>query len=373
MCIHSCHPVPQDHIHYYHLNVGLYDANGHQPQIMEPETEKQDVILYQASLSTPPLTPPLPPATPSLPIDIEPIRNVLLSFLSTMNVQFPPILVDPAPIIEASRAEAMKMNLPTAGVNSPTFQAAMRAAAPMALETYGHLDAECRSWACLYTTCTIYLDDMARIPTQLDMLRSFNSLFITNCAQLDPVLDVFAGLLRMADVYFGPTSAALIVANNLDFVASLVLEQDQQDMQLHEDATSYPTYFRSLTGVARAFACLAFPQHIPHRDYIQVLPDLMRFIDDVNDVLSFYKEELVQEDDNHISLIAKVRGCTKLEALRDLAAASAERSERILRILRSTNMQAHDMIAYGFFPGYINFHALSSKRYKLCDLRLETR
>lgn len=50
---------------------------------------------------------------------------------------------------------------------------------------------------------------------------------------------------------------------------------------MHPKAISYPRYFRTMMGVSTAFVIYTFPPHISLEVYIQILPNMVNFIDDV--------------------------------------------------------------------------------------------
>ncbi|KAJ7122266.1 terpenoid synthase [Mycena epipterygia] len=66
----------------------------------------------------------------------------------------------------------------------------------------------------------------------------------------------------------------------------------------------FPLYLRRKSGIAEAYAAGIFKankeQRFPLTKYIRVLPDLAFFIEVMNDVLSFHKEELAEETHNLI-------------------------------------------------------------------------
>ncbi|KAJ6570879.1 isoprenoid synthase domain-containing protein [Mycena vulgaris] len=71
-------------------------------------------------------------------------------------------------------------------------------------------------------------------------------------------------------------------------------------------ALKFPHYLRSKSGIAEAYAAGIFKatrgQSPPLMKYIKVLPDLTFFIEVINDILSFHKEELAGETYNLIHL-----------------------------------------------------------------------
>lgn len=88
-----------------------------------------------------------------------------------------------------------------------------------------------------------------------------------------------------------------------------------------------------------------------------------------SEVLSFYKEQLANDNTNHISLTVSLRGWTKLEALQDFAD-SAVRSSRATEAILSAHPEAYEIYTKSFLPGYMGFHAAAMERYKLNDLEL---
>ena len=51
--------------------------------------------------------------------------------------------------------------------------------------------------------------------------------------------------------------------------------------QVNECATSYPRWIRIMTGVARPYAIFTFPPDIPLATYIQIIPDMVNYINEV--------------------------------------------------------------------------------------------
>ncbi|KAJ7046420.1 hypothetical protein C8F04DRAFT_1387942 [Mycena alexandri] len=62
--------------------------------------------------------------------------------------------------------------------------------------------------------------------------------------------------------------------------------------------------------MAPGFSCAAFPlaKHPDMSTYVQALPDIDAYLCLVNDILSFYKEDLAGKTINYLSVRAKVAG-----------------------------------------------------------------
>lgn len=85
----------------------------------------------------------------------------------------------------------------------------------------------------------------------------------------------------------------------------------------------------------------------------------------MNDILSFYKEELAGEDDNYVHMRADLSGNGTIAALEEICA------ETLTEISNITATLSHDPEAAAVFDCYIRdylrFH-FSTTRYKLEEL-----
>lgn len=52
-------------------------------------------------------------------------------------------------------------------------------------------------------------------------------------------------------------------------------------LQVNKNAISYPRWVRTMMGVSTAFVIFTFPPDIPLRSYVQILPNMVNYIDDV--------------------------------------------------------------------------------------------
>lgn len=89
-------------------------------------------------------------------------------------------------------------------------------------------------------------------------------------------------------------------------------------------------------------------------------------LDIVNDILSFYKEELAGETVTYVHLLREVRHKeTELEVIYDLIDEAVGLSEEISTLLAGEAKETWER----YKTGYISFHLFDS-RYKLSDLFL---
>ncbi|KAE9386497.1 terpenoid synthase, partial [Gymnopus androsaceus JB14] len=230
----------------------------------------------------------------------------------------------------------------------------------MACTAYSHLNVESsRIFIALYTAFLIHLDDM--VEPEISHLYSFNKYFVHKEPHGTRILEAFALLLRETTDHFDDICSNIIVTATLNLVTARLLEENPNRIQLPVDSL-YPLFSRTMSGAAEAYALFAFHSNVPWTDYIHAIPDIANFINDGNDVLSFYKENLAGDEQNRISMISKCKGVSKIDALTELASEGTMADGRVLRYLKT---QPDALRAYQEFRvGYIHFH-LSLPRYKL--------
>ena len=84
-----------------------------------------------------------------------------------------------------------------------------------------------------------------------------------------------------------------------------------------------------------------------------------------SDITSFYKEELAGQQENTVSLLARLNNRSKLQQLRIFADDVVEAHRRTSAILADREAAYGDYML--FWSGYVPFHA-ASKRYRLSEL-----
>ena len=87
----------------------------------------------------------------------------------------------------------------------------------------------------------------------------------------------------------------------------------------------------------------------------------------ISDVLSFYKEELVGENGNYVSLEASQKGQEKIPVLRELARDVSLCVSRVESILEGSTSEAKAAFQC-FKSGYVSLHTSLDSRYRLNDL-----
>ncbi|KAG1860873.1 isoprenoid synthase domain-containing protein [Suillus subluteus] len=233
----------------------------------------------------------------------------------------------------------------------------------MISNAYDHLpDRATKMWICLLTTVCVCIDDTMIRAEYLVHVYRFNERFANCQPQEHPVLNALDGLLREVACHHSAPVSNLIVTSLLNFISSILLDNETQDMPISLQTPSYPEYSRLLSGFPDVYGFSIFPSTLPLREYVQCMPDLAIILNHTNDILSYYKEEIEGDSANYLSLMAASRALTKQDALRELIEKTVQAHHNILAFLRP-RPEAYDAYV-AFFDGYVKFHA-TSRRYKL--------
>ncbi|KAF5329790.1 hypothetical protein D9619_009251 [Psilocybe cf. subviscida] len=233
--------------------------------------------------------------------------------------------------------------------------------------TYGHLNLGLPrlTYIALFTTFLTYMDDLFK--RDIESVALFAKRLVRGESQGHPVLDGLVEVLNDAETHFGRTVANIVVHDVLAFFNSLLLNYETQGLNWSRDAAGFPNFIRLMSGVSTAYSMFTFPADMALTRYIQAIPEIGDYNCYLNDVLSFYKEEIRGEEDNYISQVAKAQGLTKNEVLKKLANDVANTTNRLNKILEGDPDAYHAWS--GFKSGYIHYH-ISNPRYKLDDLHL---
>ncbi|KAF7790953.1 hypothetical protein EIP86_001912 [Pleurotus ostreatoroseus] len=222
--------------------------------------------------------------------------------------------------------------------------------------SYGHTSIDVQCHIALYSYLLLVLDDL-EIPTLA--LDEFSSRLCAGMPQLHPVLTALnENLSRMSD-YYPPYTSQSILISTFQFINACAFERTTSSMALHPDAVMFPGYKRIRSGVGEAYIFFAWDKfRFPDITvYVQIVPDMTLFISYVNDIFSFYKEELVGEKYNYIHDLSTVTGKDTASVLINVAQGVAEVTRR------SRAMLAGDarLVLEEFIRGYILFHLMTPR------------
>jgi hypothetical protein len=115
----------------------------------------------------------------------------------------------------------------------------------------------------------------------VEAVQEFNSRYAKNLPQKLKMLDDFAALLAEVHEIWPPIVANLIITSTLNLVTALLLERETAGMKISRDAISYPYFTRNMSGASDAYSLFAFPPGLPIRCYVQAIPDMVLFVNNV--------------------------------------------------------------------------------------------
>ncbi|KAH0578710.1 hypothetical protein H2248_003838 [Termitomyces sp. 'cryptogamus'] len=268
---------------------------------------------------------------------------------------------------QESLISALRSYFSSHGSDAAWFESACSQAAMLAELGYKRLSYEEQlpiaqiSWLilCMEDLCHKFPSSMERL--QLSILSS------------EAVEQAALNKLRttLCDMYllWDSISANCIASSMMEYVNGCLLElQTIPQMKLSASAQSWPNFLRSKTGAAAAFAFMIFPQNTSYdiADFIQVIGDIMIYINLGNDVLSFYKETLANETDNYIHCRALVDGKSIDDTLNDISRDTIAAYSRVSTVLQSQSPPAYELWKT-FANGYISWH-FDAPRYRLKEL-----
>ncbi|KAJ4424663.1 hypothetical protein N0V82_000591 [Gnomoniopsis sp. IMI 355080] len=228
---------------------------------------------------------------------------------------------------------------------------------------------EIQAYVGIYTWLAVLIDD--RIGEFRAEVEGYQRRFFAGEEQPTPLLRATAALMKETWDYWDPILANMIVTSTLDCVSSNLLDTrpEFQDMVVTKAGVSFPYFFRNMSGLTTAYACFSYPKTLyPDMGlFLEALPDMAIYINIINDVLSFYKEEAVGETHNYIHNRAKCEQRDPLVVLEKVRAETLACVKRIRSILKG---RPHYLESWERqVMGMIAMHKVNP-RYRLSDLGL---
>lgn len=121
-------------------------------------------------------------------------------------------------------------------------------------------------------------------------LALFQARFYTGQPQPTPLLGSFANTLRNTYEFWDPVIANFIVLSALAFVNANTLEtrREFQELVPIKTGANWAYHFRNIEGLPEVYTYFIFPtSRCPDfSNYLQAVPDMGRFINLTNDILS---------------------------------------------------------------------------------------
>ena len=137
---------------------------------------------------------------------------------------------------------------------------------------YDHTSPEHLYYVALYTAVILYIDDHGG--KHLDAIRQFAARFAQGKKQLSPALDTLVDLMRGAHRLWTDVGADAIIAGTFDAVTAMYIECTTQDMEIKPQATLYPYYLRTRTGICPPYIHFVFMKswRDTTNSYLQMMP-----------------------------------------------------------------------------------------------------
>ncbi|CCX32288.1 isoprenoid synthase domain-containing protein [Pyronema domesticum] len=237
---------------------------------------------------------------------------------------------------------------------------------------------ELKVFLTLYTALAIYIDNVIAVHPEIMVpeLRKLPARWGLGLAEnnyKDPIIGIFMRHVTLeTPKHYGPYATGVIVKGSIDYLIGCLLEAElPKKMQVPKAAGRWTTFFRGKTGMGELYSHFLFPleqfsEPEDVRYYIASIPDIAEIINKINDILSFYKESVVGDEDyNYVCLEARRTGQTPVEILRE----SCDEQVRLVKEIKEA-LSAHDLCHEAFSEfvvGYIMYHCTNS-RYRLSEI-----
>ncbi|KAJ5345240.1 isoprenoid synthase domain-containing protein [Penicillium brevicompactum] len=249
-----------------------------------------------------------------------------------------------------------------------------------AADTYHQL----KRHVALFATFVLYVDDKVEQEPEVmipDLQRissqTFNGLQTIKCD--DSVLTLWLELVAIeTGKFYGSYSAGVITKGFVVFILGNTIEADfAADMKLPAKFGQRASKFlRDKTGAGEVFAHFIFPEHLVEEtgsmlSYAPFIPGILDFVDDVNDILSFYKESVVGSEMNtNIMNRARSSCCSPHDVLRQMCGDIAETMNVVSTGLAGKGIS--EKLWKDIANGYIMWH-ICQGRYRLKEIGLVMR
>ncbi|KAL4794818.1 terpenoid synthase [Aspergillus venezuelensis] len=250
---------------------------------------------------------------------------------------------------------------------------AIKASCAIATTTYPFVSVKTQEVIAIYTSFAILIDDTTNVST--DDLKTFLARLCGGQSQPNPLLrDMLRFIADDIPQHYGPFASDMIRKSIIEFISACVIENNYTGkIKMAKTAPDFPYFLRHKTGMAEAYAFFAFPETLFPEGallpvYFPVIPDLVKYFNLANDLLSFYKESVVgRETFNYISNHASTNKLRPADSLRETVSSLTRCVSNTKETLASPeNGKLRDAVTK-VFNGYVIYHS-SSARYRLAEL-----
>ncbi|GAB1191255.1 hypothetical protein APSETT444_000427 [Aspergillus pseudonomiae] len=249
---------------------------------------------------------------------------------------------------------------------------------------YPHASHQLKRYIALYTTFLLYVDDKAeqdleQILPDLQRVSSgaYNGLHALKCD--DTVVNLWLELVATeTGMYYGPYSTGVITKGLVDFMLGNTVEANlAAGLNLPAKFGQRASKFvRDKTGAGEVYAHFIFPEHLAEETrhlptYVPFIACMLDLIDDINDILSFFKESVVGTEMNtNIMNRARTSCCSPHDVLEQICRETAETMYAVSNGIGEDGVIGK--LWKDFINGYIMWH-ICEDRYRLKEIGLTMR
>jgi intracellular sulfur oxidation DsrE/DsrF family protein len=249
-------------------------------------------------------------------------------------------------------------------------------AAGLAAYSYPKLPFGAQLYITIYTALILFIECDDHNQTTLYELENFGLIACSTTKYFtNPALVYYSRLLsEETSKHWGPYASGTIFRASLDFLLGVFLETKYpKGLPTVPTGTcaQFPFFQRYKTGVGDAFTMFCFleamfPEQKYLGRYIQVVPEMMNVVNISNDVLSFYKEHVVGDEENTLIFNrARTQRADPFQILEEQAEQVVACKNSVRRAL-DEEKSLWEMCEL-FIQGYIAWHC-DMKRYRLDEL-----
>ncbi|KAE8384121.1 terpenoid synthase [Aspergillus alliaceus] len=215
------------------------------------------------------------------------------------------------------------------------------------------------------------VDDIAE--EFMEDLETFSQNFVLNKNHQHPLLNHFDSHLRCLSHYYGPYCHSAILKSVFDYINGRIIEHkmERSSFVFPADSRLMPMFLRTKVGGAEILVHMLWPKTLFPEEYsvIQYFPivaELVMFIDFTNDILSYYKESILDnEKRNFVSNFAVTHHLQELDVLRYLATYTPQVLASVYGMLKD-HQELRKLVAQ-FVEGWVML-GTAHRRYHLVEL-----
>ncbi|RFU75738.1 longiborneol synthase [Trichoderma arundinaceum] len=299
------------------------------------------------------------------------VGPICADMLNQLNYPGAPVLKAEAVegLLEYMHKRAIEFDVP---LNTPISAKGFRLGYAEGLLAHPNHPVQVQGYVGLFTWLVVQYDDIVGQSNEMvEEALLFHSRFFRGERQPNNLLEGIAILLREANDHFDSVLANMLQISVLKFLTSNLLERHDgfQNMVVTRAGKQFPDFYRDMSGMNVAYAVFCYPkaQYPDVGAFLEAIPDMARFIDISNDVLSFYKEEVGGDTRNYLHNRVDTSGKPMLTVLQDVSKETIESAKRVEEILKGRGV--YEQSWQDSVRGYMAMHT-TNPRYKLKDLGL---